>query len=495
MKKRVKAYTLYTRGLGEGSLSMLASCYGAEAEMLDLEKGFPRQEKNKHSGVIWITMKAWVDLTSDERSKISDMPKILVLPSNAEISHLNDFGSLGFTAILVEPLQGQKVREAMTNALETSNIQQDIHRMAREIMLERDLLERKNSNLDFLLNFLSSTSGLLLPEELLKVAKETLVDLLPINNLGLFVWLHEEASAQEESFPPCMFIPAEKGSAGAGKWEQDLIDAALSMGWHEDKNYEILPLESGFSSLKSSKGKNLSIALPLRIKGQPIGVAIINLAEDFPLGRETLEVLESSMAHLALAIRAAWLHRQVKNQSERDGLTGLYNRRYLDRIIQRELGRHERYRHELGLIMLDIDHFKSVNDDFGHLYGDEVLKDVGKILTEELRYSDCIARYGGEEFAILLPYTGDDQAWMLAERLRLKIENHSFCDGKLGRKVTASFGITSFRAGLNINACQLINQADIALYRAKQQGRNCSVVEPIVTSLEVSRTKVHNLNA
>ena len=128
MKKHVKAYTLYTRGLGEGSLSMLASCYGAEAEMLDLEKGFPRQEKNKHSRVIWITMNAWVDLTSDERSKISDLPKILVLPSDAEISHLNDFGSLGFTAILVEPLQGQKVREAMTNALETSNIQQDIHR-------------------------------------------------------------------------------------------------------------------------------------------------------------------------------------------------------------------------------------------------------------------------------------------------------------------------------------------------------------------------------
>lgn len=495
MKKHAKTYALYTRGLGEDSLSMLRSSYGAEAELLNLESELTQLEKPGHNNVVWIALDAWVGLTSDERNKIADTPKILILPSDAEISHLNDFGSLGFTAILVEPLQGLKVREAMTNALETNNIQQDIQRMAREIMLERELIERKNSNLDFLVDFLSNTSGLLFAEELLKVAKETLVELLPISNFGLFVWLHEDAPVQEENLPPCMFIPAEKNSAPARKWEQNLLDAARSMGWHEDKNYEILSLENGSNILKKNKAKNLSIALPLRIKGQPVGAAIINLAEDFQLGRDTLEVLESSMSHLALAIRAAWLYRQVKNQSELDSLTGLYNRRYLDRTIQRELDRHERYRHELGLIMLDIDHFKSINDDFGHLCGDEVLKGVGKVLTEELRCADCITRYGGEEFAIILPYTGEEQAWMLAERLRLKIENSSFCDGKLGRKITASFGITSFRAGLNITACQLINQADIALYRAKQQGRNCSVVEPIATSPEVSRTKVHNLNA
>lgn len=154
-----------------------------------------------------------------------------------------------------------------------------------------------------------------------------------------------------------------------------------------------------------------------------------------------------------------------------DKLTGIYNRRMVDEFMKIEVESHNRYSHGLSIIMLDIDHFKLVNDTYGHQVGDVVLSQTTKIILENIRKSDIFGRYGGEEFIIICSDTSSKEAFLLAEKLRTAIDNYSFLE--VGHK-TISLGISSFED--NDNAESLIKKADDALYKAKKSGRNKSVV-------------------
>jgi diguanylate cyclase (GGDEF)-like protein len=165
-----------------------------------------------------------------------------------------------------------------------------------------------------------------------------------------------------------------------------------------------------------------------------------------------------------------------------DPLMEIYNRRYLDRRLEEEFARARRYGFPLSLLLLDIDHFKKVNDDHGHPAGDLVLKGIGEILKKSVRNVDVAARYGGEEMVILLPHTRDAQAVILAERIRRKIEDFPFpADAPSGSGIplrcTVSIGIAGTTPEC-AKAGQLLEMADTAMYRAKQDGRNRTVVFP-----------------
>ena len=157
----------------------------------------------------------------------------------------------------------------------------------------------------------------------------------------------------------------------------------------------------------------------------------------------------------------------LKKASLTDPLTGLNNRRYLDAIIEKEIARADRYKESLSMASLDLDHFKTVNDTWGHPMGDEVLKLVANIVRQSIRESDVIVRMGGEEFAILLPHTDISDAYMVAERARQAIEAESH---PIVGKVTASFGVAERQSGETYNS--LYRRVDEAMYRAKNSGRN-----------------------
>ena len=154
-----------------------------------------------------------------------------------------------------------------------------------------------------------------------------------------------------------------------------------------------------------------------------------------------------------------------------DKLTGIFNRRMLDQILQIELDITQRHERDLSLIILDIDYFKQVNDTYGHLVGDEVLKDMASIISKNLRASDVFGRYGGEEFLVICTQTNEDNAFNLAEKLRKIIEEYKF--NQVGTK-TISLGISSFEK--NDTMEQLFKKADEALYCAKEKGRNRSEI-------------------
>jgi diguanylate cyclase (GGDEF)-like protein len=140
--------------------------------------------------------------------------------------------------------------------------------------------------------------------------------------------------------------------------------------------------------------------------------------------------------------------------------------------LDSELMRHARTGEDLSILMLDIDHFKNINDTYGHHAGDLVLQQVTRRLTEGLREYDLLTRYGGEEFVIVLPMTRQSEAQMVAQRLLQSVRKLTFPDTLSGTTVTVSIGVTSHGGAKTVSSEELISQADTALYRAKQSGRD-----------------------
>jgi diguanylate cyclase (GGDEF)-like protein len=166
----------------------------------------------------------------------------------------------------------------------------------------------------------------------------------------------------------------------------------------------------------------------------------------------------------------------LEQETFTDPLTGLFNRRYMDQRLREEIAKARRYGLDLAVMMLDLDHFKQVNDKHGHQAGDQLLIDLGAIVTRELRDSDILARYGGEEFFVIAPSTAPADAVSLAERIRECIEAHEFKldpngTNKPGKPVTVSIGVSNFGGSINSGE-ELIRLADKNLYQAKNAGRN-----------------------
>jgi diguanylate cyclase (GGDEF)-like protein len=213
------------------------------------------------------------------------------------------------------------------------------------------------------------------------------------------------------------------------------------------------------------------VSYPLAIGGRKIAVLnFTDKADGRAFEESDLELLNSIAPQMALAIDRAMLKDKAgeyEQLSVTDALTGLLNRRYLQERLAEEIIRSNRHGYPMSFMMIDVDHFKSYNDSYGHPEGDKALKIVGHVLKETLRGADVAARYGGEEFSILLPQTTSEEAQAIAERIRRNIEETDF----VNRKVTVSMGIASCSLELN-SSDEVISAADKALYEAKRRGRN-----------------------
>ena len=166
-------------------------------------------------------------------------------------------------------------------------------------------------------------------------------------------------------------------------------------------------------------------------------------------------------------------HEEIYQMTVLDGLTGAHNKRYFLDFLERELASAHRHKHPLTLVMLDIDHFKSVNDTHGHVVGDAVLKQMAQRIKPRIRREDLFARYGGEEFAAILTITGLEGGVRFAESLRQMVARRPFpCGDGVDLKVTASLGVTTMHEEPSLDPVTLIQRADHQLYEAKRNGRN-----------------------
>ncbi len=210
---------------------------------------------------------------------------------------------------------------------------------------------------------------------------------------------------------------------------------------------------------------------PLIVAGRAVGVLGVR-PESGTLAAERRHILGAAAAMLAVSVKNAQLFREVRENSVRDSLTGCLTRAHSIEIVDAELRRARRTQMPVTLIMFDLDHFKDVNDRYGHLCGDAVLAAVGKRMKEVLRGSDLKCRYGGEEFMVLLPETPLHGARRVADTLRREIADRPIPWAGEGLTVTASFGLAQAMPG-EVGVEAVIARADQALYRAKDDGRNC----------------------
>jgi two-component system, cell cycle response regulator len=201
-----------------------------------------------------------------------------------------------------------------------------------------------------------------------------------------------------------------------------------------------------------------------------IRLSLINL--DYEQMNKQLILAKINLENLTKELEQK--NKTLDNLANIDGLTGLYNHRYFQNVLDQEINRAMRHNSTLSILMIDIDHFKKVNDTYGHQVGDFVLSEFSKTIQQNIRQYDILARYGGEEFVVLLPESNAEDALIVAEKLRAIIEQTPFQDSREKYHVTASFGLASSTPAIEDDFSKngLINQADQALYEAKEKGRN-----------------------
>lgn len=215
------------------------------------------------------------------------------------------------------------------------------------------------------------------------------------------------------------------------------------------------------------------LVAPVTFKSVPLGAIVLATPGEF--GRDALRLLEQLRADLGLAVNNALAHDRLERLAAVDPLTEAYNRRFGLARLREEFSRAVRAENPLGILMLDLDHFKAINDTYGHLVGDRVLRAVAGACRRVVREGDVLIRYGGEEFLVLLPGAGAADIKQVGERIRRAVAETSVEDGDLRVGVTVSLGGTTFREAVE-SADSLIAEADRALYEAKEAGRDRIVI-------------------
>ncbi|GEM_PF-649005 len=222
------------------------------------------------------------------------------------------------------------------------------------------------------------------------------------------------------------------------------------------------------------------IYYPLITENKIVGAMTVQSYKSNAYSDRTIEMIKALASYIAIALNNSQKSEELRVKtneleaiSKTDVLTGIYNRRYIMSKIQEEAAAYEDVKRSFSIVIIDIDYFKSINDKYGHNCGDHILVKLSKILKANIRKQDVLSRWGGEEFLMLLPDTDEEEAVLLCERIREKIEGSNFNYDKKRIKLTVTFGVSEYNENLGVDFT--INDADKALYEGKNKGRNCVV--------------------
>jgi len=445
-------------------------------------------EQDEKPSAAWIPWSVWKDFPAYRKEEFRSQEatqRILIQDKDDQPLEMDEVLAEGFLTVVRTPLTRPKIQDVMFRAKELTSMYSDIYRMTEEILLERELLARKTDQLMFLNRILASATESLDPSTILRNAKESLSLVLPIKMLHGAFWNHQQDSEVSDVE---IFLNGKMSPENESIWVETIMSSAVSMGGGPVNGFQVVlidPARRPEFSLSPDGGK--MVTMPLTAGNETFGCLTLLCEPDYRLGKDQVETFRSAVNHIGLALRNALTFKEVKLRADRDGLTRIYNRHSFEERLVYEIRRRRRYNHDLSLLMVDLDHFKQVNDTYGHKAGDMVLKKVGEILTKTFRTTDLAARYGGEEFVVLLPHTTEKAAWKLAERVREVVEGCEFhFDGK-DFKVTASIGVASVEGSALSKDDDLILKADKALYKAKNNGRNMVVLSSSKEQVQIAQ--------
>jgi diguanylate cyclase (GGDEF)-like protein len=287
------------------------------------------------------------------------------------------------------------------------------------------------------------------------------------NSIGVVMMFEEEDLIVQVSSPV--------SEEGLERVLEHVYETAADYGWEQgaERSKPVMFGEEEVSVEAGEKRIEFShVHIPLTAQKKVVGLLMLTHGQSPAFVRNAQRILRLVQNQVTIVIDNARLYEAARRIAITDGLTRLYNHRFFQELFEKEYKRSDRYNTVFSLIMLDIDYFKKINDTYGHLCGDEILKGLAKLIRGCLRSMDVVARYGGEEFAILLPETGGPDAVQTAERIRWTVEQHSFMGAENGLRMTVSQGVATYPSPDVHERFDIIAKADAALYEAKAAGRN-----------------------
>ena len=388
---------------------------------------------------------------------------------------------------LEEPLSAGEFLRALAEAIENRDTFQEILDLNRtleaqkqQLLEEKADLERMNRELEAVSQLARSLAATLEPEEILNHLSRSILGTLPCSRVlvglveqgvpceqtRLHLTVDADGTVREEATTELRWLLRDRKRF---PWMTTVLQEGRILQVHDPATD---PRTAGTPLARLHRFP--FVKLPLRTRGRVVGtVSVEGRGPDHDLAAADLELLGIFADTAAMALENAHLYHSMCELSARDELTGLYNRRHLVGQFAAEWQDAERRGSPLSVLMVDIDHFKSLNDGNDHLVGDAALRKLATTLLRNTRGIDTVARFGGEEFVVLLPRTDDDTAHRVAEKLRALVERTAFPGEAAvpGGSLTVSVGVAG-RLQEDTEYQQLLERADGALYRAKGSGRN-----------------------
>lgn len=324
-------------------------------------------------------------------------------------------------------------------------------------------------NLNVLRSTINAISTSIEIKEIVESAGNNLPNLFDFSSFGIF-WKEDLLLFlyQEDSCPPSFTQEVVKNMIkvlsilGEESFEADRMTLQVEKRKLRPKQMMMDPK----ATLKSH------LTLPLTVEGEILGCISLNSDQPNAFDAQDLQFLSVIGYQMAATLKHFQRFSSIKNIAIYDTLTGLYNRRYFEEKLGVDAQKSFHGGTPLSLVMVDLDHFKKVNDAFGHTEGDQVLCKISSLLKNSVRKKDTVARYGGEEFILILPEAGLEESFVIAERIRGLVEKTSFEVGQAQVNLTVSMGISHFPSHRAKSKEELIKMADRALYDAKRGGRN-----------------------
>lgn len=357
------------------------------------------------------------------------------------------------------PISDEYKQKLLTNVINNEMIQNQINEVLEELLM----------NSTFLNEFRDLSEFLSHEEVLIEKTFELLSSFVDYNIAGLFL------KSPDKNEKNILYFDINKNTVSSfvlEKIKRDFFEQMPDLAEFNVRDFghkvSRESVESSEVILNSERFKTVHI-VPLISDLDLLGGICFYNKDDCDY--KGFKFYKTMISELLLLLKMRYLYSESERLSVTDGLTGLYNRRHFENNLEREFLRIKRYPADLSLAMVDIDHFKQVNDTYGHQFGDYVLREISKIIEQSFRKTDMVYRYGGEELVIILPETPLDGAIIPLERLRGKIAEHKFSYNKQEANITISIGASVSLTDMKSQG-ELVECADKALYKAKQNGRN-----------------------
>lgn len=405
----------------------------------------------------------------------------MVLMNRPEFDQGMDYLMAGVFGVMETPADEERLKILIEQGLENKEafhqvvaLTEDLSQANLDLEREKETLKQKTKDLKFLNELGANLSTDLDFESIARTVLDALSKETDANLAALAVQFDPESAEL-----------AYVNMSTPDIWHDRLVKTILGLKTLHDPA-AVSDLSEGKHHFNFQLWPKFRRIFPLVAAGEKYGglALFFNQKTDFSPDRALL--IKNAVLQASQALYNAEQHRRALTMASQDALTGLLNRRAFDDIFAAEFERHKRYKNPMSIIMIDLDHFKAVNDNHGHQVGDDVLKTTAEIIELGVRGSDWIARIGGEEFVVLLPNTDEKAAILMADRIRKALKHTIIPVGSALLRQTASFGVAGLPSSMAKTVDDLLKLADQALYRAKSKGRDrvCGSKELIAVQSE-----------